>query len=214
MRPEAEYQQALDLTRQGSTTVRRADASNSPVARSVIGVSACSPGAAAEPSHGRACDLRYPDIINEIATHIAIVQGTDTIGFTLKEGCVEVSSYWKHWICLFPQHGPGRKHERTIELVSWQLEMLDSHRKALVRGLIHSDDSGHINEVERQLRTGPKRYRCSRCMFTNASRDILDLLTVPLDALGVHWTRTSPRDIAVSRREDVAFLDTFVDPKR
>ena len=28
----------------------------------------------------------------------------------------EVASFSKHWPCLFPQHGPGRKHERKIEL--------------------------------------------------------------------------------------------------
>ena len=27
---------------------------------------------------------------------------------------------WKHWPCLFPQHGPGRKHERPIVLEDWQ----------------------------------------------------------------------------------------------
>ena len=27
---------------------------------------------------------------------------------------------WKHWPCLFPQHGPGRKHERKIRLEAWQ----------------------------------------------------------------------------------------------
>ncbi|MBB4855083.1 hypothetical protein HNP40_002475 [Mycobacteroides chelonae] len=24
--------------------------------------------------------------------------------------CVDVAMYSKHWPCLFPQHGPGRKH--------------------------------------------------------------------------------------------------------
>ena len=27
----------------------------------------------------------------------------------------------KHWPCLFPQHGPGRKHTRKIELEQWQV---------------------------------------------------------------------------------------------
>jgi hypothetical protein len=31
-----------------------------------------------------------------------------------------VKSYSKHWPCLFPQHGPGRKHHRKIELREWQ----------------------------------------------------------------------------------------------
>jgi hypothetical protein len=35
-------------------------------------------------------------------------------------GCVEALSYSRHWPCLFPQSGPGRKHLRKIELQPWQ----------------------------------------------------------------------------------------------
>ncbi|MFQ5522478.1 MAG: hypothetical protein ACE5F5_02740 [Acidimicrobiia bacterium] len=161
-----------------------------------------------------ACDLKYPEIINEIATHVVIVGGSETVGFTPKAGCIEVSSYWKHWICLFPQHGPGKKHERAIVLEPWQQRIVDDHPQALVRGLIHSDGNRHINEVMRRLKTGNRRYRYTRYMFTNASEDILDIFTSALDRLGVHWTRTTPRDVSIARRPDVAFLDTFVGPKR
>jgi hypothetical protein len=68
-----------------------------------------------------ACDLKYPDIINEIATDIVIVRGVDKVGFASKTGnCIDVSAFWKHWPCVFPQHGPGRKHERSIQLRPWQ----------------------------------------------------------------------------------------------
>ena len=159
------------------------------------------------------CDLRYPDIVNEIAIHMVIARGNETIGFTSKEGCVEVSSYWKHWPCLFPQQGPGRKHERQIELAPWQESIVASHPKALIRGLTHSDGNRHINEVTRMVSSGPKRYRYPRYMFTNASTDILKIFTNGLDQLGVHWTQTTQRDISVARRDDVAFLDSFVGPK-
>jgi hypothetical protein len=42
-----------------------------------------------------------------------------------KVGCTEVGSYSKHWPCLFPQHGPGKKHQRKIELTVWQQELVD-----------------------------------------------------------------------------------------
>lgn len=29
-------------------------------------------------------------------------------------GAVVVQNCWKHWPCLLPQHGPGRKHERAL----------------------------------------------------------------------------------------------------
>lgn len=161
-----------------------------------------------------ACDLKYPEKINEIAATVHVTSGKDGIGFVRSEGCVYVSSYWKHWICVFPQHGQGRKHERRIELAPWQRTMVADHPKALIRGLIQSDGNRHINRVKRNLASGSKWYAYPRYMFTNASTDILGIFTDALDLLGVHWTRTTARDISVARREDVAFLDTFVGPKR
>jgi hypothetical protein len=157
--------------------------------------------------------LKYPDIIDEIATHIVLVRAVEKVGFTLAPGCVEVSSYWKHWPCVFPQHGPGRKHEREIKLEPWQQPIVSAHPKALIRGLIHSDGNRHINEVTRRLPSGLRRYRYPRYMFTNASADILGIFTDALDTLEVHWTQTTPRIISIARRDDVAFLDTFVGPK-
>ncbi|MGD2102819.1 MAG: hypothetical protein PVG83_11370 [Acidimicrobiia bacterium] len=95
-------------------------------------------------------DLRYPDIVNEIATHTIIASGIETVGFRSREGRVEVSSYWKDWISLFPQHGQGRKHERPIELTTWQQRIVDVHPKALIGGLIQSDGNRHVNEVTRK----------------------------------------------------------------
>lgn len=159
------------------------------------------------------CDRGYPDIINEIATHVVLVRGVDNVGFALRGGCVDVNAFWKHWPCVFPQHGPGRKHERRIELVPWQEQIVDDCPEALVRGLIQSDGNRHVNEVTRELESGIKSYRYPRYMFTNASADILGIFTAALDRLDVHWTQTTERDISVARRPDVAFLDTFVGPK-
>jgi hypothetical protein len=158
------------------------------------------------------CDLKYPDIVNEIATAITIVRGSDTVGFVLSPGCVVVHAYWKHWPCLFPQHGHGRKHQRRIVLASWQADVVAEHPDELVRGLIQSDGNRHVNRVRGRLdRT--KHYEYLRYMFTNASEDILRIFTDALDLLGVHWTRTTQRVISVARRDDVAYLDTFVGPK-
>ena len=37
---------------------------------------------------------------------------------------VILSAYSSHLGCLFPQHGPGRKHEREIELEDWEWRLL------------------------------------------------------------------------------------------
>lgn len=160
-----------------------------------------------------ACDERYPNIIDEIARHVTAMRGCENVGYISSQGCIEVSAYWKHWPCLLPQHGPGRKHERRLVLSEWQNEIVASDPKSLVRGLIHTDGNRHLNEVERPLRSGPRRYRYPRYMFTNASTDIMGIFTDALDQIGIHWTQTTPRDVSVARREDVAFLDTFIGPK-
>lgn len=160
------------------------------------------------------CDRRYPDIIDEIATHIVLVRGSETVGFVSRTGCIDVNAYWKHWPCVFPQHGAGRKHERRIALEPWQRAIVSAHPKALVRGLIHTDGNRHVNPITRRLPSGIKYYRYTRYMFTNTSNDILGIFTDALDLLGVHWTQTATRIISIARREDVAFLDSFVGPKR
>ncbi|MGB8362474.1 MAG: helix-turn-helix domain-containing protein [Acidimicrobiia bacterium] len=261
MRPEAEYQRALDLIRQGINDCdvgRRLGIPRGTIRDWRVGMQAGSGGRTVSWSGRRpsatttcfrcdkgwideeayayllgvylgdgwiwnapkdvfqlriTCDLRYPDIINEIASHIVIVRGVDKVGFALKEGCVDVNAYWKHWPCVFPQHGPGRKHERKISLEPWQERIVAAHPEALVRGLIHSDGNRHINPITRRFPSGTKRYKYPRYMFKNASNDILEIFTSALDTLDVHWTRSHPRVTSVARSADVAFLDTFVGPK-
>jgi hypothetical protein len=160
------------------------------------------------------CDESYPEIIDQIGNHMAAVRGSDRIGLQQRPGCVEVGSYWQHWPCLFPQHGPGRKHERRIELRGWQQRIVVNHTEALLRGLIHSDGCRSINEVVRPVAGVSKRYRYSRYQFTNASVDIRKIFTDGLDRLGIHWTRMNDRNTSVARRADVATLDRFIGPKR
>ena len=46
-----------------------------------------------------------------------------------------------------PQHGPGRKHERTIALTSWQQDLVDLDPRPLIRGLLHSEGCRVLNWV-------------------------------------------------------------------
>jgi hypothetical protein len=54
-------------------------------------------------------------------------------------GALILTVSWKHWPCLFPQHGPGRKHERTLPLGDWQRDNIETHLGDFLRGLFHSD---------------------------------------------------------------------------
>src|SRR6266545_376522 len=85
-------------------------------------------------------DESYPKIVEGCAKSLVAVRPGNALWVGGHgSGCVEVSMYWNHWPCLFPQHGSGRKHERPIRLEAWQQAIVTSHRKPFVRGLIESD---------------------------------------------------------------------------
>jgi hypothetical protein len=134
-----------------------------------------------------------------------------------KTGCMEVKSYTKHWTCMFPQHGPGKKHERTIALEPWQQAIIDAHPWEFIRGLIHSDGCRIINWTTRLVAGERKRYEYPRYFFTNVSDDIRRLYTDTLDKLGLEWTHCTrngnPYNISVAKKASVALLDTHVGPK-
>ena len=70
-----------------------------------------------------------------------------------------------------------------------------------------------MNVVTHKRAGGRVQYAYPRYFFTNMSADIMGMFTDTCDSLGVHWTRTNFKNVAVSRRADVAFLDTFIGPK-
>jgi hypothetical protein len=120
--------------------------------------------------------------------------------------CVSISMCSKHWICLFPQHGPGRKHTRHIRLEPWQEQLVDANAESFLRGLIHSDGCRYI--------ANDRGVRSVRYDFSNRSEDIKGLFCRSLDNLGIAWTRPSDRNIATYRKGAVARLDQFIGPKR
>jgi hypothetical protein len=99
-----------------------------------------------------ACDLRYPGLIHEVSTAMEAC-GAKTVGFQERTGCISARSCWQHWPCLIPQHGPGKKHDRPIELRDWQHDIIAIHPNRFLRGLFHSDGSRFINRVQRVGRT-------------------------------------------------------------
>jgi len=152
------------------------------------------------------CCSDYPGIIGRvIATGRAVLPGKVTGHRTPNVRLVVVTSHWKHMPCVFPQHGPGRKHERLIILDDWQNTIVLDHPKPFLRGLIESDGCRGVNWVNG---TNYPRYQ-----FTNVSDDIRALCTRTLDQLEVHWTQMNARNIAIARRPDVAYLDSFIGPK-
>ena len=114
---------------------------------------------------------------------------------------------------MFPQHGPGRKHERPIVLEPWQQQIVDEHPEDLLRGMFMSDGCRITNWTVRHLKAGTKRYEYPRYLFSNESRDIIGICSQALHEIGVHWTMPRTNLLSVARAADVARLDTFIGPK-
>jgi hypothetical protein len=159
-----------------------------------------------------ALDGAYPGLIAECAASIeAIVPGAAPYRQRRANSrCVWVVKWWKHWPCLFPQHGPGRKHERPIVLTNWQKTLVRQYPELFLRGLLHSDGCRFTNPV----RHGDELDTYPRYNFTNASADIRKLFCDTCDLLGIEWRVMNARNISVARRRSVARLDEFVGPKR
>jgi hypothetical protein len=155
-------------------------------------------------------DRRYPGIVAGCGASMQRVAPHNRVAVHARPGCQVVQCYSGAWPCLFPQHGPGAKHDRKIRLEPWQAAITAAHPRELVRGLFESDGSRHANTVRR----GERRYSYARYSFSNRSQDIKAILCDHLDLLGIAWRRASDVNISVARREAVAALDAFVGPKR
>lgn len=131
-------------------------------------------------------DRRYSSIVAECAAAMsAVTPGTVKVAPHHTTRAVVVSNYWKHLPCVFPQHGPGRKHHRPIYLAPWQQEIVSARPEPLLRGLIHSDGC-------RIIATERKRNnvrRAPRYCFSNHSEDIFEIFQTTCEAIGVHTTR-------------------------
>jgi hypothetical protein len=150
-------------------------------------------------------DARYPRIAEECENAIRAVMPNNRVGRVGYGTWHELFAYSKCWPCLFPQHGPGRKHEREIALTDWQLTLVARWPMLLLRGLIQSDGCRFQN-------TG-RDWSHPRYSFANCAPGIRAIFCEACDLAGLHWTASGEKTIYVSRKADVAVLDRFVGPK-
>jgi hypothetical protein len=78
------------------------------------------------------CANAYPELIRLCEGAMGEIIATK-VSRVACVGCTELASFSKHWPCLVSQHGPGRKHERKIELTPWQQDLVDRDPRPLVR---------------------------------------------------------------------------------
>jgi hypothetical protein len=161
-------------------------------------------------------DSAYDGIVAECKDAIQAVLPSAGCRAYARRGtnAITVQSSGIRWLETFPQHGPGRKHDRRIELEDWQRQIVDAFPRDFLRGLIHSDGCRTVNRFKTKLPSGRvAEYAYARYFFSNLSADIRRLFCEYCDRLGIRWTQSNPRNISVSHRPSVALLDEFVGPK-
>ncbi|MGG2465424.1 helix-turn-helix domain-containing protein [Streptomyces sp. RGM 3693] len=169
------------------------------------------------PSLMIACDDNWPGLMDDCEAAMRAVFPDNSVCRVSRQGCHDVKVYSKHLRCLFPQHGPGKKHERPIALEEWQQRIVDAHPWEFIRGLVHSDGCRITNWTTRTVGGERKRYAYPRYFFANKSDDIRGLFSDTLAKVGVEWTVLArggdPFNISVAKRASVALMDQHIGPK-
>jgi hypothetical protein len=159
------------------------------------------------------CSDAWPGVRDEVEAAMHAVLPTSSTSRRQHIGCTDVRSHSLHWICLFPQHGPGMKHTRKIALEEWQQGIVEAHPGPFLRGLFHSDGCRMTNWTRRRVAGELKRYEYPRYVFSNRSLDILALCCASLDRLGIAHRRPRWDQVSVARADAVAALDAWVGSK-
>jgi hypothetical protein len=150
-------------------------------------------------------DLHYPAVIERCQAAMRAVHPRGKAAVRTTRSVAIVNSYGRQWPSLFPQMGPGHKHERRIVLADWQTEITREHGWAFIRGLLESDGSRFDRRVDGHVYPSYD--------FTNTSRDIIEIFCQAADGLGLHYTRPSTKNVSIARRSDVARLDAAFELK-
>jgi hypothetical protein len=116
-----------------------------------------------------ALDAAHPNIVAETDALLRRVFPENQVGRVVADGghTVVLHVYNSHLSCLFPQAGPGKKHDRRLRFEDWQRARIAAAPWAFLRGCIRSDGCVFIN------RTGPYEYLSYS--FFNLSPEILGL---------------------------------------
>jgi Homeodomain-like domain-containing protein/LAGLIDADG DNA endonuclease family protein len=151
-------------------------------------------------------DARYTTIVAETDALLRRCFPDNRVGRLSRHAgaMVVLWVYHGHLSCLFPQHGPGKKHERPIVLEPWQASIVDAEPWAFLRGLIRSDGCVFIN------RTG--KYEYLSYEFSNLSPGIRERFTRTCARVGV-VCRAYGNRIRICQRPSVALMLEHVGTK-
>src|SRR5687767_5565327 len=115
-----------------------------------ISATAASPTALAPNASGSRSTRSTPGVIERARSLVEGCFPNNPVGLVpcTRGNCLYVSVYSSHLGCLFPQHGPGRKHERRIELEPWQQRVVEAEPWPFIRACIWTDGCSFINRTD------------------------------------------------------------------
>jgi hypothetical protein len=144
-------------------------------------------------------DARYPTIVTDAEALLQRCFPGNRVGQVVSHrgAMVVLRVHHRHASCLLPQHGPGKKHDRPIELEPWQTALVHAAPWSFIRGCIRSDGCCFVN------RTGRYEYR-SYC-FDNISAEIRELFVDACEQVGVAC-RPAGTSVRIYRRASVALM--------
>jgi hypothetical protein len=149
-------------------------------------------------------DARYPIVVNEAEALLRRCFPRNRVGRLVRGSMVVLWVYNGHLSCLFPQHGPAKKHERAIALEPWQETILAAEPWPFLRGCIRSDGCAYVN------RTG--RYEYLSYCFDNLSPEIRALFVAACERVGVQC-RPAGTSVRIYQRASVALMEEHVGVK-
>ena len=155
-------------------------------------------------------DRKYPLINKEIEKNLSILLPLNKVSIYYIGNCSIIYVHSNILPLLFPRSlEPGVKYKRKIFLEEWQLKIVNEYPKEFFKGLIQSDGSRYLIS---------KKYNHYAYNFSNKSQDIVDYLLLVSRKLNLKPTQTVSKTgvirIYFYKREDVAFIDTFIGPKK
>lgn len=127
-------------------------------------------------------DGKYPNLVKRHIKEIQIILPTNKVNVGLVKGSNVRVVYTCSNILpdLFPQHGPGKKYTRKIELQPWQLDICKKYPWQFLEGFIHSDGSIYNDRGYEMI------------CFTNRSLDIIQFFMDFCNMLEVKYTLKNP----------------------
>lgn len=144
------------------------------------------------------CDTKYPTLIATFGELLQRVFRHSRLHRTaIRESTTVLSVYAQHLSCLFPQHGPGKKHDRAVDLEPWQRDAIAAAPWPFLRGCIQTDGCHFVD------RTG--RYEYLSYEFSNLSAGVMDAFCWACELVGIAYRRYA-RYTRIYRRESVQLL--------